>query len=269
MPFVWLRDHCLSEKCYNAPTNQRKSNCADLFSRAKIKDKEQVTVREHSSFCIDWDDGHRSTFELADILPKALRKKAPELGEIVRLWNSKLDKIPTISKYEMMRSSKIDLFFSSSLELKEFSEKLVKFGVVVIEGIEGTPKATENLCKSLVPVHDTFFGQFWVFSNSVSEVWIYILSNNSETFNSVSGWTCVWRYCLRKRWNRATYRRDILQPGSRNSSLPLSATCENRRGYCNGRCVFLCEQVEERKSGNVWNTLQHECEVSIYNSAHY
>ncbi|CAI2340431.1 unnamed protein product [Caenorhabditis sp. 36 PRJEB53466] len=155
MPFVWLRDHCSSSKYFHAPTNQRKSNCVELLSRAKVNGEEQVTLNEQDALCIDWNDGHRSEFEIRDLLSRALRKKSPSLESVISPWNSELKHIPRIS--------------NSSLELKTFSEHLVRYGVVVIEGVEGSAEATEKLCQSLIPVHDTFFGQFWVFSNSASE----------------------------------------------------------------------------------------------------
>ncbi|KAF1765020.1 hypothetical protein GCK72_004971 [Caenorhabditis remanei] len=157
MPLVWLRDHCSSTKYYHFQTNQRKSNCTDLTSLAKIKNENDVRVnRDDSSMVIDWIDGHRSFYEIGDIIGKGKKKKEVAIEKVIDLWDSKtLKEVPRISK--------------SNLSLPEFSVKLFKYGVVIIDDVEGTAEATEQLCKSLVPVHDTFFGQFWVFSNSASE----------------------------------------------------------------------------------------------------
>uniref|UniRef100_A0A8R1HXJ8 Trimethyllysine dioxygenase, mitochondrial n=1 Tax=Caenorhabditis japonica TaxID=281687 RepID=A0A8R1HXJ8_CAEJA len=155
VPFVWLRDHCTSSKCFHAPTNQRKANCTDLFSRSKVERKDQVKLSENNSIFIDWIDGHRSEFHIDELLGKAISKNQC-VKSVRKLWNhAELEKVPEIS--------------SKSLDLKKFSENLVKYGVVVINDVKPTAEGTEQLCKSLVPVHDTFFGQFWVFSNSATE----------------------------------------------------------------------------------------------------
>lgn len=160
MPLVWLRDHCTSKKHYHQPTNQRKSNCTELLSQAKIKGEDQIFLDEKNkkSIIINWIDGHQSVFDIDDIVGKGRMRKMEKwkLDRGMELWDSeKLKEVPRISK--------------TTLSLQTFSENLVKYGIVVIDGVEGTAEATEKLCQSLVPVHDTFFGQFWVFSNSATE----------------------------------------------------------------------------------------------------
>lgn len=155
MPLVWLRDHCTSKEHYHYPTNQRKSNCTDLTNLSKIEGTDNVSVDE-KSITIDWIDGHRSVFEVGDVVGMGRKKKAERRNRVLELWDSKkLREVPRID--------------NSTLTLQSFSENLVKYGVVIIDGIEGTAEATEKLCQSLVPVHDTFFGQFWVFSNTATE----------------------------------------------------------------------------------------------------
>ncbi|CAA91416.2 Trimethyllysine dioxygenase, mitochondrial [Caenorhabditis elegans] len=157
MPFVWLRDHCTSQKLYHLPTNQRKSNCCDITSLSKIKHSNQVIIDEATnSLQIVWIDGHQSKFKIGNIIREGkVEKNVSNDNKIYELWNSKsLKDVPRISK--------------STLSLQSFSKNLVKYGVIIVDGVEGTSEATEKLCQSLVPVHDTFFGQFWVFSNSAT-----------------------------------------------------------------------------------------------------
>lgn len=158
IPFVWLRDHCTSKKHYHQPTNQRKSNCTDLINQSLIKAEDQISIDDSKkSIIIDWIDGHQSVFDIGEIVGKGRRRREKHIDEkVLELWNSqKLKEVPRISK--------------SSLSLKSFSENLAKYGTVIIDDVEGSAEATEKLCQSLVPVHDTFFGQFWVFSNSATE----------------------------------------------------------------------------------------------------
>ncbi|CAD6192227.1 unnamed protein product [Caenorhabditis auriculariae] len=71
------------------------------------------------------------------------------------MWDGRLAEIPSIHHGDLTQEN--------------FSKNLFKYGVVVINGIESTAEATETLCKQLIPVHDTFFGQFWTFSNEANE----------------------------------------------------------------------------------------------------
>lgn len=152
IPLVWLRDHCTSGKHYHQPTNQRKSNCTELFEQSKAN---RISL-EQKSIIIDWLDGHQSIFEIDDIVGKGRIRKDVKMNDAIKLWNGEqLKEVPRISK--------------NSLDLQTFSENLVKYGIVIIDDVDHNAEATEKLCQSLVPVHDTFFGQFWVFSNSAAE----------------------------------------------------------------------------------------------------
>ncbi|KAK6015307.1 taurine catabolism dioxygenase, TauD/TfdA family, partial [Ostertagia ostertagi] len=53
--------------------------------------------------------------------------------------------------------------------MKFVAESFVKYGWVMIDGVEANAQATEELCRRVAPIHDTFFGAFWVFSNQAQE----------------------------------------------------------------------------------------------------
>ncbi|KAJ1370027.1 Taurine catabolism dioxygenase TauD, TfdA, variant 2 [Parelaphostrongylus tenuis] len=57
----------------------------------------------------------------------------------------------------------------SQFSMRTFAELFVKYGMVIVNGIEANPHATEEFCRTLAPIHDTFFGSFWVFSNKAQE----------------------------------------------------------------------------------------------------
>lgn len=44
-----------------------------------------------------------------------------------------------------------------------FARLFVRFGVVAVNGVEVGEKATRELCESIAPIHNTFFGDFWTF----------------------------------------------------------------------------------------------------------
>ncbi|CAI5443220.1 unnamed protein product [Caenorhabditis angaria] len=152
LPLVWLRDHCQSEKCYNLPTHQRKANGTQIFSKSAVEN----VKNSQDSITVKWKDGHESIFEVDNLIERALKGTKPQSSGYVELWDSKtLKNIPKISKI--------------GLEFRDFARNLARFGVVIVENVKETAEATEELCKSLVPVHDTFFGQFWTFSNSATK----------------------------------------------------------------------------------------------------
>lgn len=39
IPLVWLKDHCRSPINYNWSTNQRRSNCVDIFKNANVNSR--------------------------------------------------------------------------------------------------------------------------------------------------------------------------------------------------------------------------------------
>ncbi|KAK5980711.1 Taurine catabolism dioxygenase TauD/TfdA family [Trichostrongylus colubriformis] len=49
--------------------------------------------------------------------------------------------------------------------MKFIAESFVKYGLVMIDGVEASAQTTEELCRRVAPIHDTFFGSFWMFSN--------------------------------------------------------------------------------------------------------
>lgn len=53
--------------------------------------------------------------------------------------------------------------------MKTVAESFVKYGLVMVDGVEASAEATERLCRRVAPIHDTFFGAFWVFSNKAQE----------------------------------------------------------------------------------------------------
>ncbi|EPB78600.1 taurine catabolism dioxygenase, TauD/TfdA family [Ancylostoma ceylanicum] len=57
----------------------------------------------------------------------------------------------------------------STFSMEKFAELFVKYGLVIVNDVEATSQATETLCRRVAPIHDTFFGAFWVFSNKTHE----------------------------------------------------------------------------------------------------
>lgn len=119
----------------------------DVFEKAKVKEVELIGDKVK----LNWADDHTSHFDLKFILDNSLIREAPIVSDSLNLWDGRLSRIPTISR--------------DKLKFEDFAKELFTNGFVTVSGVEGTAEATEQLCNELVPVHDTFFGTFWTFSN--------------------------------------------------------------------------------------------------------
>jgi hypothetical protein len=52
----------------------------------------------------------------------------------------------------------------------EFSKIFTQYGVITITDVDATnEKATRKLCEKIGPIHNTFFGYFWVFGVNTEE----------------------------------------------------------------------------------------------------
>ncbi|CAI4220772.1 unnamed protein product [Auanema sp. JU1783] len=151
IPLVWLRDHCKSDKCYEWSTNQRKSNSVDLFEKSKlVEDGNPIEVQE-KSLKVFWRDGHHSEYSAERLLDEIVKKT--QLQSSIEAWDNTL------------KTSLPRLNYSTNFSFKNFGNLFVKYGFVIVDGVEKTAEATEKFCRELGPIQNTFFGDFWVFSN--------------------------------------------------------------------------------------------------------
>ncbi|VDL64266.1 unnamed protein product [Nippostrongylus brasiliensis] len=152
VPLVWLRDHCRHPNRYNQKTNQRVSNATDLLEKAEVDGEERIIITEGSKISIHWADGQESVFNIDKLVQDSVVDEKPVLlDETVQPWNFFVD------------------IFRSKFDMKTIAEHFVKYGVVMIDGVEESADATEELCRRVTPIHDTFYGPFWVFSNQTKE----------------------------------------------------------------------------------------------------
>uniref|UniRef100_A0A914YZ83 Trimethyllysine dioxygenase, mitochondrial n=1 Tax=Panagrolaimus superbus TaxID=310955 RepID=A0A914YZ83_9BILA len=154
LPLVWLRDHCRSDACYNWQTNQRKSTAQNLFAHAKVEEQNGISFDEKEQLLrIKWKDGHISNFKTEELLQWAV-----QLTDLLPLeyWTRNLRKIPKVSK--------------NDFNFAKFSLLFAKYGVVTIADVPVSFEATKELSLSIAPIHDTFFGDFWIFGTDGEEI---------------------------------------------------------------------------------------------------
>lgn len=60
----------------------------------------------------------------------------------------------------------LDIRFSSNFTLEAFAKFFVRYGLVSVSGVDASdPQRTKELCERVAPIHNTFYGDFWVFGN--------------------------------------------------------------------------------------------------------
>ncbi|VDP21188.1 unnamed protein product, partial [Heligmosomoides polygyrus] len=82
---------------------------------------------------------------------------------------SNLNRVELFRYQNGLRKVHQPAWFRSDFNMKTVAESFVKYGLVMVDGVEASAEATERLCRRVAPIHDTFFGAFWVFSNKAQE----------------------------------------------------------------------------------------------------
>nr|CDJ82170.1 Taurine catabolism dioxygenase TauD TfdA domain containing protein [Haemonchus contortus] len=94
-----------------------------------------------------------------------------EIDDIVK--DSELDRphplADHIKPWKRLEKTELPRIHISDFNMKFAAESFVKYGMVMIDGVEANAQATEELCRRVAPIHDTFYGAFWVFSNQAQE----------------------------------------------------------------------------------------------------
>ena len=152
LPLLWLRDHCPST--HHPQTRQRVIDTfnipADISARA-------VGVEPHGrELRVEWaQEQHVSHFPaefLAQLGPR------PEVLPVVRrTWDAAIIRreLPQVP-YEAM--------LGADSTLREFLERLERYGFCFVEGVPATPEATRGVANRIAYVRETIFGGYWDFT---------------------------------------------------------------------------------------------------------
>jgi len=154
LSLFWLRDHCQSSQSHHPETKQRLLNTfaipSDISARAVSLEDNGHVLR------IDWaSEDHVSRFDasyLADL------RLAPDVLPIKReTWDrdSMAGGAPSVG-YEG--------FLKNDAVLKDYLEKVESYGFAFIEGVPGTPEATQEVAKRISYIRETIFGGYWDFT---------------------------------------------------------------------------------------------------------
>ena len=150
----WLRDHCPSPQSHHPETGQR---LLDTFALPERIEAERVALEEGGRVLrIEWaHEDHVSRFEAGFL---AGLRTAPEALPIQRrTWDAAAiaANLPSVP-YEG--------FIAEDGVLKTFLEQVEAWGFAFVEGVPGTPEATQAVAKRIAYIRETIFGGYWDFT---------------------------------------------------------------------------------------------------------
>ncbi|CAH2063624.1 unnamed protein product, partial [Iphiclides podalirius] len=146
---IWLRDHCRCTTCYHADTFQRAQHLLN------IPDSQIADMKfDNEHVYVTWDDKHESVYK-ADFLEQfdyktwVSKRKSKAL-----LWRGdeiekKISKVP------------LNDFLHTKNGARDVFKSIRDYGIAMIENVEPTMKATEEVVTALGGVQHTMFGGMW------------------------------------------------------------------------------------------------------------
>jgi trimethyllysine dioxygenase len=154
LPLMWLRDNCQSPLSQHPETKQR---MVDTFSIASDIEARAISVEDEGHILqVQWArDGHVSRFDSAFL--SALRVNPDVLPVLRRTWNR--DEIAGC-----VPAVPYAAFMAEERAVKEFLEHVAALGFCFVEGVPGTPEATQAVAARIAYTRETIFGGYWDFT---------------------------------------------------------------------------------------------------------
>jgi trimethyllysine dioxygenase len=152
LPLMWLRDNCPASQ--HPDTKQRLVDTfrigADIAARAiAVEDQGRVLT-------VEWAEGdHVSRFEAGFL--SALRSNPDVLPVSLWTWNRDeiAGRIPSVA---------YAAFMNGDSAVKQFLEQVARVGFSFVEGVPGTPEATQAVAARIAYTRQTIFGGYWDFT---------------------------------------------------------------------------------------------------------
>jgi trimethyllysine dioxygenase len=152
LPLIWLRDNCPASQ--HPDTRQR---LVDTFAIAADIAARAITVEDQGRVLkVEWaEGGHVSRFNAGFL--SALRADPDVLPVAIRTWNRDeiAAHVPAVA---------YAAFMSSDAAVKEFLEQVAQLGFSFVEGVPGTPEATQAVAARIAYTRQTIFGGYWDFT---------------------------------------------------------------------------------------------------------
>jgi trimethyllysine dioxygenase len=154
LPLMWLRDNCQDAASQHAETRQR---LVDTFSIAADIQARTIALEDEGRVLkVEWaEGGHVSRFDAGFLA--ALRFN-PDVLPVTRwTWNRDeiAGRVPSVAHAA---------FMSDEAAVREFLEHVLRVGFCFVEGVPGTPQATQAVAARLAYTRQTIFGGYWDFT---------------------------------------------------------------------------------------------------------
>uniref|UniRef100_A0A182WLW0 Trimethyllysine dioxygenase, mitochondrial n=1 Tax=Anopheles minimus TaxID=112268 RepID=A0A182WLW0_9DIPT len=159
--YVWLRDHCRCEDCYNVATFQRSTSILDL----PLDIQPELCTICDEKINIIWQDGHRSSYDLTMVFKNhvdSLRVQLEKHQAQLVLWDHELI---TATPPGYARVTLNDLLCEDAI-MQQVVSSLITYGFAFITKVPPNQQSTEMAVKRIFPVQRTLFGDMWTFSES-------------------------------------------------------------------------------------------------------
>ncbi|MBN3323634.1 TMLH protein, partial [Atractosteus spatula] len=156
--YVWLRDHCRSASCYNAKTNQRNLDTANV----ELAIRPSKTRVDEESLFLTWPDGHVTRYSLAWLAENSYEGQKQNAVQPRVLWNAEIytsAEVPSVS---------CENFMNSDQELKKFLKNFLLYGIAFVEDVPATLEATETVAQRVSLIRETMYGRVWNFTSDFS-----------------------------------------------------------------------------------------------------
>jgi trimethyllysine dioxygenase len=154
LSLMWLRDNAPGPESQHPDTRQRLVDTfrisADIQARA-IAVEEQGRVLK-----VEWAESeHVSRFDAGFL--SGLRFNPDVLPVEMRTWNRDeiAGRVPSVAH---------TAFMSEEATVKEFLEQVARLGFCFVEGVPGTPEATQAVAARITYTRETIFGGYWDFT---------------------------------------------------------------------------------------------------------
>jgi len=152
LPLMWLRDNCPASQ--HPDTRQRLVDTfrlrSDIAARAvSLEDQGRVLK-------VEWlEGGHVSRFNAGFLC--GLRADPDVLPVRIHTWNRDeiAARVPCVP---------YAAFMSTDAAVKEFLEQIAVLGFSFVEGVPGTPEATQAVAARIAYTRQTIFGGYWDFT---------------------------------------------------------------------------------------------------------
>ncbi|XP_071085689.1 trimethyllysine dioxygenase, mitochondrial-like [Haliotis cracherodii] len=159
LPYIWLRDHCRCETCYNHTTCQK--NVDNYTLSADLSPKSTQLEMEGERLKLEWSDGHLTHYDLAWLVEHSFstvsKSKTP-----FYLWDKEaLQREPLpIVPYDVYNDD-------SGKGMQKTLENLLKYGFSVIDGVEAAIKDTQEAVERITFLQESVFGRMWSFTSDL------------------------------------------------------------------------------------------------------